>query len=112
MVPRGKEQLTVSWAAPTPILSMIFWLLIERVAINSLEIFKLSSTNVGSIPKEYEDLHEAFNEKASNKLLDNGLSNIKIEFKGDQKPSNTGLQPMFLIELEEVQGYLEENLDK
>ena len=37
---------------------------------------------------------------------------MKIEFKEEQEPHNTGLRPMSSAELEELQRYLEENLGK
>lgn len=65
-----------------------------------------------SIPKEYHDLHEVFSEKSSNELPDHGTSDMKIEFKDGQEPRNSGLRPMSPVELEELRGYLEENLGK
>jgi hypothetical protein len=111
---QGKIQPAVSRAAliPTPVSSAAFRLLTKRAAVYTLEICELSSINAGSIPKEYEDLHEAFNEEASNELPDHGPSDMKIEFKEGQEPRNTGLRSMSPMELEEVRKYLEENLGK
>jgi len=65
-----------------------------------------------SIPVEYHDLHEVFSEKASNELPSHGISDMKIELKEGQEPRSIGLQPMSLVELEELRKYLEENLEK
>ena len=65
-----------------------------------------------SILVEYSDLQGAFSEEASNELPSHGILDMKIEFKDGQEPRNTGLRPMFPMELEELRRYLEEKLGK
>ena len=81
-----------------------------------LEISELKDGILGlegtSIPEEYSDLQGAFSEKASNKLPDHCVSDMKIEFKEGQEPRNTGLRPMSPMVLEELRRYLEENFEK
>lgn len=78
----------------------------------ALEICECMETGSVSIPTEYQDLHEAFSEQASNELPDHGPSDMKIDFKEGQEPRNTGLRPMSPVELQELRKYLEENLGK
>ena len=86
------------------------------VEVYVLEILELKDGIPGSgstsIPEEYSVLQGAFSKKASNELLDHGISDMKIKFKEEQEPHNTGLRPMSPMELEELRRYLEENLEK
>ena len=109
--PLGPKHAIVSKAA--------FHLSAEGAEVYSLIVSELADTDstivtkeLDSIPAEYQDLHEAFNEKSSNELPSHGISDMKIEFKEGQEPKNTGLRPMSPIELEELRRYLEENLGK
>lgn len=110
IVAKAKKHAMVSPAA--------FKLSTKGAEIYMLEIFELSAKeNIGElteelIPIQYQDLREAFSEKASNELPEHGPSDMKIESKEGQEPRNTGLRPMSPVELEELRKYLEENLGK
>ena len=106
-VTNGSKQSKV-----VPVSPRVFQRLTKKAAVYSLEISELSTIDTSPIPCEYEDLHEAFSEEASNELISHGPADMKIEFKDGQEPRNIGLRPMSPMELEEVRRYLEENLDK
>ena len=109
--PLGPKHAIVSEAA--------FHLSAKGAKVYSLIVSKLADIDsaivtkeLDSIPTEYQDLHEVFSEKSSNELPSHGILDMKIEFKEGQEPKNTGLRPIFPIELEELRRYLEENLGK
>ena len=62
-----------------------FWSSVKGAKVYVLEISKLKDgildSGVISIFQEYNDLQGAFSKKASNKLPDHGISDMKIEFK-------------------------------
>lgn len=84
-----------------------FHLSTNEAELYILEISKLDENKTegqldSQILKEYEDLQDAFSEKASNDLPNDSGSDMKIEYKEGQEPRNMGLRPMSPVELEEL----------
>lgn len=95
------------------VLTATFRLYAKGAEVYALEVSKLTKETMDEhIPVVFKDVHGAFSKEASNELLDHGVSDMKIEFKERKEPCNTGLWSMSPKKLEELQHYLEENLEK
>ena len=78
-----RKQLQSSLIDPKQALVSVtnFKLSAKDAEVYTLVILELDGINpINSIPTEYLDLYEVFNEKLSNELLDHEISHMKIEF--------------------------------
>jgi hypothetical protein len=111
-VKEGKEKENLVALKHALVSAAAFCLSAKEAEIYALEVSEVDTPLSSSIPEEYHDLKAAFSEVASNELPAHGACDMKIEFKEGQEPRNTGLRPLPLVELEELQRYLDENLGK
>ena len=97
------KQVVLAALKHAMVLVASFCLFKREIELYLMEVSKVTKeTTKKQIMVKYEDLHGAFNEEASNDLLDHGVLDMKIEFKDRQEPCNTNLQPIPLVELKEL----------